>query len=415
MKILIVCDMFPPAFAPRMGYLCKYMQREGWQPVVVTEYINEHMFAFLANDIPVTYINYYKAKGRISRKIEWLSVFLLDFFFNYKDRKLVKVASRLLKHGNFKGILCSTYRTFPLPAARKLADKFHLPFIADTRDIIEQYASHEYISQPFHTFPWLDELIIKLFRRKLLKGRNRALRDADFITTVSPWHVEVMKRYNSQVELIYNGYDPEIFYPNQIETSTFRITYTGRMVSLATRDPRLLFEAIHLLYKDNKISPDKFRVQWYMDKVSCDMIKPLVEEYNISAFMDYCGNVSADEIPDIINSSSVLLQLTNKFGETGSKGFMTTKLFEAFAVEKPVLCVRSDESYLEETICKTNTGISARTVDEVYTFILNCYNEWKEKGFTTINSNKEIIESFSRKKQAEQFMHIFTVLTERKK
>ena len=35
-KVLIVCDMFPPAFGPRMGYLCKYMRQAGWNPVVVT-------------------------------------------------------------------------------------------------------------------------------------------------------------------------------------------------------------------------------------------------------------------------------------------------------------------------------------------------------------------------------------------
>ena len=54
-RVLILCDLFPPAFAPRMGYLCKYMKRAGWQPVVVTEEIPENMFAFLANNVPVTY------------------------------------------------------------------------------------------------------------------------------------------------------------------------------------------------------------------------------------------------------------------------------------------------------------------------------------------------------------------------
>ena len=47
MKILILCDMFPPAFGPRMGYLCKYMRRAGWEPVVVTEQIDDSTFSFL--------------------------------------------------------------------------------------------------------------------------------------------------------------------------------------------------------------------------------------------------------------------------------------------------------------------------------------------------------------------------------
>ena len=45
-KLLIICDMFPPAFAPRMGYLCKYLTRMGWEVTVVTEYIEDNTFEF---------------------------------------------------------------------------------------------------------------------------------------------------------------------------------------------------------------------------------------------------------------------------------------------------------------------------------------------------------------------------------
>jgi glycosyltransferase involved in cell wall biosynthesis len=414
MKILILCDMFPPAFAPRMGYLCKYLAA-GWQPVVVTEQINDTHFSFLTGYAGVTYINYYKATGTIARRLEWIIIHLLDFFFDYKDRKMVKVASRLLKSDDFAGIVGATYRTFPLPAARIVAKRFNLPFVVDTRDIIEQYVGDYYIAHSFKTFPALNKLIVKAFRRKLLKGRNRALREADYITTVSPWHVEMMKRYNPQVELIYNGYDPELFYPEQIVTPVFRMTFTGRLVSLETRDPQPLFEAIARLAKEGPISPETFRVQWYTDDASWEMLQPLVKEYAIEAYMDFCGYVAGDAIPGILNRSSVLLQLANKAGGSGPKGIMSTKLFESLAVEKPMLCVRSDESYLEETIRLAHAGASARTAQEVCDFILSCYNEWKEKGYTSVQVNREVVEAFSRTKQAEQFMRIFDKLAEKKK
>ena len=35
-RLLILCDMFPPAFAPRMGYLCKYLKRSGLEVHVVS-------------------------------------------------------------------------------------------------------------------------------------------------------------------------------------------------------------------------------------------------------------------------------------------------------------------------------------------------------------------------------------------
>lgn len=75
MKILILCDMFPPAFAPRMGYLCKYLKRAGWTPYVVTEQINENMFAFLADGISVSYVNYYHFKNPVLNKLEWIITF----------------------------------------------------------------------------------------------------------------------------------------------------------------------------------------------------------------------------------------------------------------------------------------------------------------------------------------------------
>lgn len=411
MKILILCDMFPPAFGPRMGYLCKYMKRAGWEPVVVTEQIDDDTFAFLAEDTQVTYINYYYSSGKWFRRLEWLSVFLLDFCFRYKDKMMAKTATSLLKEGGYAGILCSTYRTFPLPAAQKVADRFKLPFVADLRDIVEQYASNEYIAHSFRTFPWLDRQITSIFRRRLLKERNKALQKADYVTTVSPWHTEILKRHNPHTELIYNGYDPELFFPEHgCTTAQFLITYTGRLISLATRDPHLLFEAIARLDREKKISPDKFRLQWYVDAESGKMIKQVADTYPISSYMDFFEYVPASDVPGILNRSSVLLQLANKSSGSGPKGFMTTKLFEAMAVEKPLLCVRSDEGCLETTILRTKSGIAARAVDEVYAFLLHHYTAWQEKGFTQAKVNRDAVECFSRKKQAEQFMSIFTRL-----
>ena len=45
MKLLLICDLFPPAFGPRMGYLCKYLQQTNWHPTVLTEQISDQTFA----------------------------------------------------------------------------------------------------------------------------------------------------------------------------------------------------------------------------------------------------------------------------------------------------------------------------------------------------------------------------------
>lgn len=78
--------------------------------------------------------------------------------------------------------------------------------------------------------------------------------------------------------------------------------------------------------------------------------------YPVARYMDFFDYVPASEIPGVLNHSSILLQLANTFASNGPKGFMTTKLFESMAVEKPLLCVKSDESYLEETIRITRSA-----------------------------------------------------------
>ena len=138
---------------------------------------------------------------------------------------MAKAASRLLEEGEYAGILCSSYRTFPLPAApiysREISSAVSNRPSRHSRTIC---FLTEYIAHNFRTFSWLDRKITETFRHKLLRDRNNALRKADQVTTISPWHVEKLQAYNPNTELVYNGYDPELFYPEQHRTSQFVIT-----------------------------------------------------------------------------------------------------------------------------------------------------------------------------------------------
>ncbi|MDE5559216.1 MAG: hypothetical protein K2I84_01000, partial [Bacteroidales bacterium] len=54
LRILLICDLFPPVFAPRMGYLARYQQSFGHRMTVVTERIGEGgEFAFLREGVEV--------------------------------------------------------------------------------------------------------------------------------------------------------------------------------------------------------------------------------------------------------------------------------------------------------------------------------------------------------------------------
>jgi glycosyltransferase involved in cell wall biosynthesis len=236
------------------------------------------------------------------------------------------------------------------------------------------------------------------------------MRFADAVTTVSVWHAQKLSELNQNTHLIYNGFDHEKFYFKPIPASTFKITYTGRVESEAVKDPALLFEAIAYLTEKKLITPEKVRLQFYLlNQSSKDIIKKMTEKYKSAALVDIFDGVQNEEIPNVLNESSVLLLLANStVGEKTPKGIMGTKVFEYIAVEKPILCVRNDKSCLEETINETKSGISASSVEEAVNFILTKYGEWEKNGFTHQKIDKEKIGKYSRKEQAGQFVKVFT-------
>jgi glycosyltransferase involved in cell wall biosynthesis len=389
-----------------MGYLCKYLKRAGWNPSVITEYSTDRTFAFLQGDTDVTYIRLYSTQ-RPFRRLKRALFIAADLLFDCKNRRMYREALRHTRRQPYQLILCSTFRTYPLPAAIKIARKMHLPLVADLRDIIEQSAGSEFLARPLPKLLGMEKWILWAFKKRSLYRRNRVLRQARSVTTVSPWHVDVLKPYNPAVTLISNGYDPELFYPAPVETAQFCITYTGRLFSTALRDPELLLQAVARLDSEQLISPDTFRIRWYTDPKSRQIICDEAGRHGVSRYMDYPGYIAASDIPTVLNESAILLILTNRAGKTGPNGIMTTKLFEALAVEKPVLCVRGDGGCMEELIRLTRSGLSAHHAEEVFQFIREQYMRWETSGNTSIDANRAEIRKFSREAQANQFIHIF--------
>ena len=148
MKILIVCDAFPPEFAPRMGYLCKYLKRMGCTADVVCEqYSEDTRFDFLADSAhKVKRVRFYRSLTLPKPRLEWGMWAIRDLFFHGKDKKIVREIQRDTEFFGYDLLLCSTYRTFPLRAAAILARHFHVPLVADLRDIVEQYPYHSYLT-----------------------------------------------------------------------------------------------------------------------------------------------------------------------------------------------------------------------------------------------------------------------------
>ena len=397
-KILIVTDSFPPNFAPRMGLLSYHLEKMGWDVTIISE-DNSEIHYNLPNLPKKVYRYNYQANAS---KTEYYLKSALNLIYDHKTNSFLNKFYKEIKNEYFDLVLCSTFNEFPLNLAYKISKKLNIPLLCDIRDLAEQFGSKIYDTNG-QTHNYIGRYFTNLLRKRRIQRRNYVLKKANAITTISPWHLDFIKRYNKNVYLIYNGFSEKDFIAKEVKSNSFNIVYTGRLLDLNTRNPELLFNAIE------ELKLEKLRIVWYVDKTSKEIISKELENYPITKSISEINNlVPVSAIPNLLNESSIILVLTNKSTEDGPKGIMTTKFFEAIGVEKPVLCVRSDEGCLSQVIKETNAGLAATNVEEVKSFITKKYKEWENNGFT----RQEIVsrEKFSRENQAKKFVEIFNSL-----
>jgi glycosyltransferase involved in cell wall biosynthesis len=214
-----------------------------------------------------------------------------------------------------------------------------------------------------------------------------------------------LAQYNERTLVIYNGYDEQLFVAKEVKSEVFQLAYLGKLYSTKLRDPRLLFAALKELLAEGLINQNEIRVLFHVDEEGKGQLQQLAEEYQISQVVDIQGYIPRTEIIDVMHKSSILLVLTTKSTPQGTHGIMGTKFFENMGVEKPVLCVRSDEECLAQVITETQAGLAATNVEEVKAFVLEKYQEWKKNGYT----HQKVVdkEQFTRQRQAEQFEQLF--------
>lgn len=361
LKILIVSDPYgKPSFAPRLRYLCNYLVEQGHQIAVYTEQFQEH-------DFPHAYPIIEKEMA-YHTTWQWAWQSLWSLLTDWRNRCFTMWLQQQVANQAFDIVFCTTFSTFPLCAAEAIARSKQIPLVVDIRDLDEQIPGAQYQSHR----QWWARPFSQWYKQVNIRRRNRVLRMADAVTTISPWHVDFVRQFNPNVHLIYNGYDPSQFYAEDIPSDTFRIAYIGKIYAFQ----------------------------------STALVEQAIRELNIPdiEFNLHTPNhqpIPLDKVGDELRKSSIALVLTH----LEAKGMMTTKFFEALGCEKPVLCTPSDNGLLAETIRYTNAGLASSDIDEIKAFILDKYHVWQQNGFTrqaVINK-----EPFSRQQQAQQFEQLF--------
>lgn len=406
-KALIVCEPFPPQFAPRMGYLVKYLGQFGWEAHVVAADDNSGR----SNMGELT--GYAKEVHIIPQKPhrKWNLLHLLALFwpFDYLrgEYDLRRKALEIARSNKFEVVLSSiSFNVFPAYTALWVARKCNLPHILDIRDLSEQAGVRCHFWQMKGK-----ELLSLIWSRLRFMGRhfrNKVIRESSAVVSVSDWHCNFLKKWNPHVHLIYNGFDPETFYPIEpAKSDVFTIVYMGTLGATAIRDPELLFRAARQLSEGHLISRETFRMKFYCGDTGDSQAATMARELGVDDFCDFLDFIPSSDVPHVLQTASMLLVLTNRSEGEGPKGTLTTKFFEYLAVNRPILCVRSDETCLEAAIRETNSGLAGRNVEDVYEYLKSKVLEWKANGCVRGTTDPKALEKYSRVRQAQQFVDVF--------
>ena len=390
-SILIVADAFgKPSYAPRLRSLCDYLIQKGWSVEVYTEQFIPLTFA---HDYPIYECPLYK-----NHAWDWAIKTAWSLLTDWKNRTFSRWLKDATKEKTYDLVYCTTFSTFPLRAALEVAQTKQIPLHVDLRDIDEQAPNSQYQAHR----QWWARPFRKWYREINIRRRNAVVRQAQCVTTVSPWHVQFLRTINPHIHLIYNGYDANLFTPLDVPSDEFILLYTGRIYESALQDPAPFIQAVRQLPNEMKL-----RIHWYTDERGKKVIEQLADQYGCSDRMRFFPYVPTAQIPALLHQCSIALVLSHKADEKGPHGIMTTKFFEALGVEKPVLCVPSDEACLAQVIQETNAGLAATDASQICAFIDQKYQEWKKNGFTRQAVNAEQQQRFTRQYQAQQFEQLF--------
>lgn len=408
-KVLIICDTFPPQFAPRMGYLCKFIGEYDWEAYVVSGMRQSVRadFASLVGYAKETHIIPQKKHRKWNLLHVWPMFSRYDYLRGEYDlrRRAMEVARGVKPDV----ILACPSGLFPLCSAYYVSKMFNIPLCVDYRDLEEQ----RQLAASDNRRKSLSRFFESIIGSRKTECRNVILSKADVVSSVTPWHRDILSKFNKNAYLIYNGFDPERFTPlaQAKKSSIFKITYVGTLSTVVDRDPTLLFKAVKLLAERVEIEPGKFCVEFYSGYENYRHHRNLAESLGVLPFVRFNDYVPTQKVPEILHEASILLVLGSG-NIKQSNTIMTTKMFEYFAVNRPILSVPNDHGCKQDALNENKAGMSADTVDEVIDFILPLYREWKMKGYVDGKTDMKKIEKFSRRVQAKLFAEMFDAAIE---
>jgi len=240
----------------------------------------------------------------------------------------------------------------------------------------------------------------------------KTLLTADALVTVSSPTAEKlgMLHKGKRVYAITHGFDPEKMSDGKANlTSKFTITYTGQIYT--RHDPSKLLAALKNLISEKAIDPNDVDARFYGPEN--ELLAKKIEDYGLSSVVRQFGIVPREISFEKQRESQILLLL--KWEDPRERGLISGKVFEYLAARRPILATGGTDDVVKELLNETNTGIDAKTVEDIKSALRKLYTEYKLRGKISYQGNAEKINKYSYREMAKKFADVLnTTLRESK-
>lgn len=397
-KILIIAYEYPPLISiggQRPYYWARYWSELGAQITVVTRHWSSNTNS--AEDFvkpTQTTTNFEKSRDEVSvirtaykpnlrdllliaagtqrfeliRKILSLAYSLLEWVsFSFDSKSSIYYEARSVLDRQKFDLIIATGQPFILfRYASKLSKEFGIPWVADYRDCWTS-------NQGGYKLSFVQKNLHRFFRAQEIK----IVHTADYITTAAqPYKDEIGRIFtNKKIEVIYNGYDDSLVKDIKGIVSRrdkYVIAYAGMIYPHQKLE--LFLQGVEDLVKGGIINERNFEIIFYaIDSYSDARNRLLNFSEAVTPLVKTTSRIEYKNLLAKLRESHLLLLLSKK-----NANWVNTKLFDYFAVKRPVLLVESDEGVLDDLIKSTNAGYSCETVDSVKECILKEFQKFMD-------------------------------------
>lgn len=409
-KILIITYYWPPSGGSgvqRWMYFAKHLKELGIDPVVLTideknaayKYIDNSFLeivkgitTYKTSSFEILKLYSYLVSGDSRKGIPMGIEHNISFFqkmarfirgnFFIPDARIgwnkyaIQKAIKIIEENNINTIITTGPPHSTHLIGLSLKNKLGIKWIADFRD------------------PWTELHYNKMMYRSGFAQKKdfnleiKVLETANHILTIGPSLRELLlKKIPSRadkISYIYNGYDQSLFEGLKKTKSEikFIITHVGVLSDSQPITPFAV--ALSELFKNENNISSKFKLILIgnVGKENINNLKSIVPELEIE-LIPYVQHKLA--IQHMLDANLLLNSLAES---EHSKIMISGKLMEYAYSKTPILCLGDPDSDAAKLLVGYSYAkvIDRQSVDQIYNYIFELYNKWKNK-IETINQN----------------------------